>query len=100
MLDSDCLQRCVQIACLGIFCLWASKSAVATARHWVGPTGGIGSDPLNWSAAPGGGRGGAGPPQAGDAAAALAGMSAQFDYIYGQPGIGWNFKSPMLIEQN
>jgi hypothetical protein len=68
-------------------------------RHWVGPIGGLWSNPNNWSASQGG-PGGAGVPQPGDAAIARTGISARFDYLYTAPGMGVNLYSPVLIEQD
>ena len=80
--------------------LIAATGASAAERHWVGPVNGVWSDPANWSATPGG-PGGAGVPQPGDAAAALSGMSARFDYTYTGPGgIGPNFYSPTFLNQD
>jgi hypothetical protein len=69
-------------------------------KYWVGPTGGLWSDPANWSAAPGG-PGGAGVPQVVEAAIAPSGISAHFDFVYSQPGIGTqDWTAPVVIEQD
>jgi hypothetical protein len=61
---------------------------------------GLWSDPNNWSATPGG-PGGAGVPQPLDAAVAPSGITARFDYVYAQPGVGTqNWTSPVSITQD
>ena len=93
-------RRRVGLSVVGCFVSVAGTSALGAERHWVGPINGLWSDPNNWSATPGG-PGGAGVPQPGDAAAALSGISARFDYAYtGPAGIGPNFYSPTFIRQD
>jgi len=76
------------------------SEASGAQRYWVGPPNGLWSDPNNWSAAPGG-PGGAGVPQPLDAAVAPSGITARFDYVYAQPGIGTqNWRSPVSITQD
>jgi hypothetical protein len=80
---------------------WISPlDAHAAERYWVGPTGGLWSNPMNWSATPGG-PGGAGVPTTMDAAIAASGMSAYYDFVYTDPGISvTNLGSPLLLEQD
>ncbi len=86
------------LAILIAFCGCASSAEAQ--KYWVGPVGGLWSDPDNWSATPGG-PGGAGVPQPLEAAVAPSGIAAHFDYVYAQPGVGLgNLNRPVLIEQD
>jgi hypothetical protein len=75
------------------------NDATAADRYWVGSTGGLWSNPNNWSATPGG-PGGAGVPQALDVANSTSGMSATFDYVYAQPGLGILLTSPVITQDD
>jgi hypothetical protein len=86
--------------------LLSARDALGSQRYWVGPVGGLWSDPQNWSATEGG-PGGAGVPQAGDVANSTV-ITAVFDYAYsapvgltlGSPNIQQNSPSTMLVTVN
>ncbi len=87
------------VPCIGVILFSGTSLGQAAQRFWVGPPGGLWSNPANWSATSGG-PGGAGVPQSLDAAIADFGISSHFDYVYQQPGVGLNLDSPLLIQQD